>query len=265
MKHIEENGFLPSFRKFVEDWNHVADEGTELAAFLRDFSVLFSRKMGGRRPQEVREAKFDQLPTLINVLANPLTQAFERGEFCNIWAVAGLGRDEPHNSGILAWLLNKYASHGQRQLFLNKLLTRLKNRLPKDFPRNEWTKAHYTSKREVHPFGGIENRIDVEIDSPECLLFIETKIDALTDREQLVRYSRIAREKSRTRPFVVISLCVANTETINDSENRIISATWNDVAAAINEHVRERQAQQMTDSLATCLHQLAAHWGTLRS
>lgn len=56
------------------------------------------------------------------------TEHRERGLGINFWQVAGIGKDELKNSTVLAWLLDCYGSHGQRDAFLQCLLTSVKHR-----------------------------------------------------------------------------------------------------------------------------------------
>ena len=86
----------------------------------------------------------------------------------NTLAVLRVGADEVVHSGVLAWLLDATAGHGQGPLFLNLLADAL--RLPIALgPRDR-----YLVRRE---FSGLESIIDVCVCRPhDFLICVENKI-----------------------------------------------------------------------------------------
>lgn len=57
---------------------------------------------------------------------------------------------------------------------------------------------------ETNPTGDCTNRVDIEIDADNFLLFIEVKIDANEQPEQIARYCKDAKQRSMSRPWAVV-------------------------------------------------------------
>ena len=249
---------LDALPSFIEQWQRLTASG-ELADFLAELSAVLPATEQPK-PEPNDAPSIQTLQVFIDCLRKPINDAFESGEFCNIWTVSGVGRDELRNAAILAWLFDRYGSHGQRDGFLKHFLYRLKEQLPPSFPGEGWTESHYVVRREIYPLGVNDNRVDVEIESPKCLVLIETKVDAGEGKEQLARYQTIADAKARGRPWALLFLCISHERAI--TSDRTVRVTWNDVATAIKERIRSssRATHELDYGLAFSLEQLAQFW-----
>ena len=131
----------------------------------------------------------------------PIEEEKALGMKVNVWKTANLGRYEVRNSKVLRWFLDMHEDHGQGSLFLKALYDSLdwhKSSFP--FP------SVYRATEECCPLGDESERVDIEIESDEVLLFIEVKIDALEGKEQLKRYHDVAKTKAGSREWKIIYL-----------------------------------------------------------
>ncbi|MDD0823176.1 PD-(D/E)XK nuclease family protein [Mannheimia sp. AT1] len=124
----------------------------------------------------------------------------QNGLMLNVWEAANLGRNEVRNSKTLRWFLDRYAKHGQKDLFLSEFLKCLPE------PWCSISIGNYWAIEECCPLGEQTERVDIEIDADNFLLFIEVKIDAFEGEKQLERYYETAKAKSKGRPFGIIYL-----------------------------------------------------------
>ena len=106
---------------------------------------------------------------------SPACQDYRRtGVRANAWRAAGVGKDEMRNSAVLRWLLDGFEDHGQGAAILVAILRQLKRT-----DLAELASVHpYWTRVEACPFGEQESRIDIEIESPRFLIFIEFKVRA---------------------------------------------------------------------------------------
>jgi hypothetical protein len=249
-----------SLSDFFDQWRKV-NVKSDLATFLRELSSELSSVETPKLVERLHNVK--SLNAFVEQLRQPLSEAFQSGEFCNIWTVAGLGRDEMRNAAILTWLFDRYGTHGQRDGILKQFLLRIQQRMPLKLAHNDWTGAHYITRREVHPLGMLDNRVDIEIESRQFLILIETKIDANEGNDQLSRYDDVARAKANGRPYALLYLCVSHDYAALDEST--IGVTWKDVAAAIRTYIRGRPSvsQNFSQWLVVSLLQLASYWEAL--
>lgn len=122
------------------------------------------------------------------------------GLMLNIWEAANLGRNEVRNSKTLRWFLDMHEDHGQKTLFLREFLKCLPE------PWCSISIGNYWATEECCPLGYETERVDIEIDAENFLLFIEVKIDAFEGNKQLERYYDTAVQKAKGRPFGIIYL-----------------------------------------------------------
>lgn len=112
----------------------------------------------------------------------------QSGADINVWQVAGLGHDEVRVSSVLAWFLSPTATHGAGGKFANAF----------------WSAAggpslgfDLSSLRrvavEVCPLADNSDRVDLALEGDEFLVFIEVKIRAGLQPDQLSRYEVAAR------------------------------------------------------------------------
>lgn len=133
--------------------------------------------------------------SLFEGLKAPLASARSTGAFIDIWAVAGLKRKELPNAAVLAWLIDPRGSHGLGPLCLSALLQAAGLAGGPSDASLRLDAARVQA--EVRPLGSDRDRVDIVVDLPELLLFIEVKIDAGEGAAQLSRYAESALRVAR--------------------------------------------------------------------
>jgi hypothetical protein len=126
--------------------------------------------------------------------------ALAEGAFLNVWAAAGLGRKETRNTEVLAWWLDPRGSHGLGAAFLSPFLAHVLDQPPGE---NELSKAFV--RTELQPHGDDADRIDIAIDLPSFMVWIEAKIDAGEGHRQMQRYGEAARRFEKPSRLVYLS------------------------------------------------------------
>lgn len=171
----------------------------------------------------------------------PMEEEKALGMKVNVWKTANLGRYEVRNSKVLRWFLDMYEDHGQGSFFLKALYDSLgwdKSSFP--FP------SVYRATEECCPLGDESERVDIEIESDEMLLFIEVKIDALEGKEQLKRYHDVAKIKAGSREWKIIYLTKdgvvkydqEDKQNLSDKE-KIIGLSWTHFAKVLQKQIRQ--------------------------
>ena len=152
-----------------------------------------------------------------------------RGAEMNVWQQSGLKRNEVRNTAVLAWWLDPQGSHGLGDLLLRRFLMCL--------PINKGQSEKFIKalgkgvkvQTESLPLGEKENRIDIEIQGPELLLFIEVKIEAGEGREQLARYQAlIERKRKLYGPQQSGIIYLARYQ--QDKGSAVVAITWEQLA-----------------------------------
>jgi len=170
-------------------------------------------------------------------------EAYRRsGAMTNIWRTVGLGHDELRNSQVLSWMLDRFGDHGQGSAVLESIIDTASKQRPvsqqvcvtaKDVREN-----NYWTRIESLPLGALESRVDIEIESPTFLIFIEVKIRAPETGDQLKRYVDLAREKACGRPTMVIFLTPDGRLPIDTNLHCEISLfSWKEVASILEKHI----------------------------
>jgi hypothetical protein len=178
-----------------------------------------------------RDLDVEQLARTLDCLSVPLAQARSAGAFLNVWAVAGLKRDEVRNAAVLAALFNPNAYPETGPDFLWAFLERARDSRGGWLPDEAELRAGYTVRTEDYPLGQTESRVDLSIEGRTFLLIIEVKIDAGEGHEQLRRYDYVLREKaSRLGKRPVLVYLSPRRCKIPPSE--MVHATWADVVFA---------------------------------
>jgi hypothetical protein len=170
--------------------------------------------------------------SMLDALKEAMIPAVGRGDFLDVWQVAGLKRNELRNAAILAWLLNPRGSHGRRDAILRAVLNRAAVVAPGWWPPISDDLLLAQVQTEERPLGSDRDRVDIAVDGPNFVLFIEVKINAPEGADQLVRYAQSAWEKTRAmgkRHALVIYLA-PRTPTV--PRPNVACLTWRDVAAA---------------------------------
>lgn len=168
----------------------------------------------------------------------PYKNYLRSGVTANIWTAAGLGHDELRNSAVLAWLLDSFGDHGQGSRILGRLLDEVDQGEGGSINQDSLRKPYWTNT-ETLPLGELDSRVDIEIESPEFLIFIEVKIQASETNDQLDRYVRLAQLKATGRPSKVFFLS-PNGRLPSDPtlHQQVIPVSWGQVAKLLREHVK---------------------------
>jgi hypothetical protein len=126
----------------------------------------------------------------LDLLRGPMHSARKAGAFIDLWAVAGLARKEVRTAAVLAWLLDPQGSHGQDDLFLQRLWKEVS--AASECRLGFELEAPQRSRTEINPMGDLNNRVDIELEGRDFLVFIEVKIDAGLRQDQLQNYIELA-------------------------------------------------------------------------
>ena len=175
--------------------------------------------------------------------------AYKKGNECNVWEVAGVGNNEVQICSILAWLLDQNGTHGQGDLFLKAILNMLINKTPDNYLGGKINTDSISDRSVVYveslPLGERESRVDIEIEGNNYLLFIEAKIHAPEQKNQLKRYLEIAKTKSAGRPYIV-SLLTLNARNPDSQSliNKIICFSWQDCARVISRVIDDNSVKE---------------------
>lgn len=168
----------------------------------------------------------------------------QRGTAANLWKVAGLGHDELRNSEVLAWFLNKFGEHGQGSRILEIFLaTTLAQGSPEAKIQPEDVRnGPYWTNTESLPLGDMKSRVDIEIESPSFLLFIEVKIRAPETGDQLERYVDLIQRKAGNRRWQVVFLTPQGREARNLALGpHVSSISWKQFGTAIAAHLDKEE------------------------
>ncbi|WP_291352671.1 PD-(D/E)XK nuclease family protein [Acinetobacter sp. UBA3106] len=171
---VQERSFTSQLEHFFQSWKNLSFEALEPEKIISLDSIGLSEF-------------FECFKSAIE----PMKQAKANGLLLNVWKSAGLSTDEVRNSKVLKWFLDCRGDHGQGNAILLQLLQLLPPRFHEYYPK------FYSAVAECCPLGNLENRVDIEIDAPEFLLFIEVKIYANEGADQLKRYYRDALLKTK--------------------------------------------------------------------
>lgn len=235
---------------------HAAGVARFLAEYrrLRELSASTPRAIA---PRPVLDAeRFSAFAAAFSRLHEDARRA---GSFIDLWRIAGLRRNEIRNSAVLAWLLDPRESHGCGSDILRGLLRQLpRSRGLAWLSETHWTGA-YTVVTESYPFDDVENRVDIVVECPSALIFIEVKIDAAEGESQVQRYLRIAERKAGARGqvdagVVYLTPSWAPGPSVGASD-LVVHATWEQVARAVD-GVASPANGALTDQL---LSQFARH------
>ncbi|WP_115736619.1 PDDEXK-like family protein [Acinetobacter haemolyticus] len=159
------------------------------------------------------------------------TSCFFSTHQVNVWKATGIGENEVRNSQVLKWLLDYRGDHGQS----NKIFKEFLKLLPSKF--QSYSLERYSTIAECCPLGNQDNRIDIEIDAPDFLLFIEIKINAGEGEKQLQRYFEIAQAKAWRKDWLIVYLTKDGKlpKQYQDSD-RYRGVSWLEVSKILNQY-----------------------------
>lgn len=194
-----------------------------------------------------------RLGIVCQTLSGPLARAAASGQLSNVWAIAGLKRNEVRNAAALGSLWSPGLFPETAAAFLRAFLHRLPGLSA--LPIGSELDAGYTVRTEECPLGDASSRVDLSIEGRNFLLVVEVKIDAPEGEQQVTRYNEVLQAKAQLlgkRPVLVL-LGPRPPRT-----GAAVHANWADVAAAAQATARQRKAAERTfaDQL---LQHFAAH------
>ncbi|MDP2762034.1 MAG: PD-(D/E)XK nuclease family protein [Sideroxyarcus sp.] len=253
--------------QFVDTWNrlphsidHIATPSmdsvslkAELVKFIDEWNLLPAAEIVC--PRALAPLDSLKLEQFVKQFQPALNQAQATGIMANIWKSSGLGRNEVRVASALNWFLDCLGDHGQQHNLCQALLEYLNNQKcgsrPENFPDQSSLldsngAVRYRATTEVCPLGEQKNRVDIEINGPGILLFIEVKIGAVQGLNQLSRYRDIAMLKAAGRPWGVVYLTVSGGLPEKDGQlSNIVDLTWRDLAAVFRHHAKQLHGHSM--------------------
>ena len=229
------SGFLAALQKLTEQFNREENSRRSLERFIAEFARL--KQTEPPRPKMVESVDVSRFEGFIGTLGSLAQELRMRGDFIDVWEIAGLKRNELRTAAVLAWLFDPKQTHGRGTSIFVAFIRRLAQNSKGSFPLPASICGNYA----VSPENAIteSSRIDIAIDGPDFIAFVEVKIDASEREGKILEYLSLARTKAAGRPYCVIFLSPQGPSV--DSPN-IVAATWNDVAIAIEEVVGHTQS-----------------------
>lgn len=164
-------------------------------------------------------------------LRRPLCEAREVGDSIDIWGVARLGRQEVRNAAVLAWLINPRASHGQGGCVLQALFADLGKARP--IWATDEALSQVSVATEERPLGSDRDRVDIALEGPTFVIFIEVKIDAPEGEAQLIRYAQAAEAKARAQRKAHALVLFVSPRPPRDRPGGLVIVTWKSIARAL--------------------------------
>lgn len=165
----------------------------ELQAFCETFNRLALTQSTATPTEHIKMFPVRQYQNFYEDFAPLYKTNIQRGAMINVWQQAGLKQDEVRNTAALAWWLDCNGSHALGNELLTCLIEALTEQV--NLPTLNECK-NYRVIAEALPLGDIEDRIDIEIQGNDFLIFIEVKINAAEGPEQLQRYHDLLKKKA---------------------------------------------------------------------
>lgn len=239
---------------FSQSWlalraREAAGPAERLLAFLERYRALAPRKAGPRHDDRLHGLDA-RLPVAIAAIATPIADARASGAFANVWSVAGLRRDEVRTASVLGWLLDPRGSHGRGTAFAGALWSAAGGEaLGFDLSRLR------RATTEVCPLGDQSNRVDIALEGDDFLVFVEVKLDAGLQPDQLQRYAVAATNAAalRGKPHAAVIYLAPWKAPLPAG---CVHVTWRDVARAIRKACPAPSQATFIDQAAL---QFAAH------
>lgn len=251
-------------RAFVTDWRGLkpsppASLTSRLNGFVEAWRALTETCSSQLEVKPTQSAlSLERLASVLRELKPALDEARAGGAFINVWQVAGLGRRELPNAAALAWLLQPRGNHGLGIGPLKGLFDALLAVSP-DCPRPS-DLSRCSIRIEDRPMWSERDRVDLVVDHPELLLFIEIKVDAAEGLDQLRRYVEAAEETARCTRRAAWRVAYLTRFRPIGLHGEVIPLNWRDVSRAL----RIRAAQEMPISHSrTMVKQLLDHFARL--
>jgi len=247
--------------RFIEGWraargNAQPENLTKARRFLEGVRPFL--RVRESKPAARPEPSIVAIRRFFDGLASPLALVRRSGSLIDVWSVAGIRRRELPNAAVLAWLLDVRGSHGQGPLCLAAVLDFVSRRSGLDLSGVALDQVRV--QPEERPLGSDRDRVDIVVETPDLLIFIEVKIDAVEGRAQLSRYVESAQmvaavgalaDKGPAKKILTLFLSPRPpTEQVPD----VVHLTWRDLGSVLT------AAANRADGLAGALiRSFAAH------
>lgn len=237
---------IAGLQAFLAEWGRLKrPAATPLDARLVSF-VQAWRAVPRPRPLEVaheivrHELTAERLAQIVSEIRPALDRARASGASINVWRVAGLGRKERRAADALAWLLQPRGDHGLGSAPLEGLFDALQAASP-SCPRPS-DPARCSIRVEDRPMWSERDRVDLVIDHPQLLLFVEIKVDSVEGLDQLRRYAEAAQQTARCTGRPAWRVAYLTRSRAIQTESGIIPLNWRDLSLAL----RKRMAHDLT-------------------
>ena len=235
----EEQPQIQGWSSFFLAWGNKLQEKDPTDSWEKFFDA-FSVLVSAERSVTQYETDPAQLACFFRDFEEIYSQFYSSGAAVSVWDLARLGYDEVRVCSVLAWLLDRHASHGQGDVFLRNFLDclRRENRflVPLETCVARGYRTSVESSYDIHLDGQHEqpnSRVDIEISGPDILLFIEAKIYAPETNNQLTRYIEILRATSGTRKRALVFITptgrLPKCEFVS-AQDEVVAVSWKKIA-----------------------------------
>jgi hypothetical protein len=222
-----------------------------LGSFLTELARLQPTAVNTTRPlTTIPHSDPNELAQFLKELIPLGNSARQQGDLINVWTIAGLGEVELRNASVLAWLFSANSSHGRGASIFQAFMKRLKQHHEGPFPNvgqfpisSDITGHYFVYKEKTYP-DSTESRVDIVVDGTDFIVILEVKINAPEGDEQMRKYLELAEAKAGAvgKQYCVIFLSRERasdlSSTVSLNANRLLTATWADVAKAIEDVVK---------------------------
>lgn len=174
------------------------------------------------------------------------------GAFIDLWAVAGLGRNEVRNATVLAWLLDPQGSHGFGASMIEQLIEFIARQA--NFTISKGGLCAASVATEECPLGNDRDRVDISITGLDFVIFIEVKIDAREGDRQLERYVETLNAKRGSygkEHGVVVYL---SPRALGKTPAGVIEMTWRDMRRILVDVARRETGLGQTMAIMFARH-----------
>jgi hypothetical protein len=227
-------------RRFLSSYAALGSVATEaagpsdLASLLEKLHPMLQRS-GANTPatRPAPAVSVDQLAAILASLREPMRRSRARGDFLQVWTVAGVGRNEVRNAAILAWLFDPRGSHGLGSCILHGFFLAAAGQAP-TWPLHDADLTRVTVRTEECPLGTDRDRVDISIDGPDFVVFVEVKIDANEGHCQLPRYAETAGNKARAWRKKHACVIYLSPRPPTSHEPGVIVLNWRHVAQVLS-------------------------------
>jgi hypothetical protein len=205
-----------------------------LVAFLEQVGPLLNQSLPVTAPDTpVPVFDLGQLSVILDSLREPMRRSRASGDFLQVWSVAGVGRHEVRNAAILAWLFDPRGSHGLGSDILRGFLTAAAGQ-DSIWPLHGADLSQVTVRVEERPLESDRDRVDISIDGPDFVIFIEVKIDAVEGLSQLPRYVEAANYKAYALRKKIAKVIYLSPRPPTHPQPDVIVLNWRHVAQALS-------------------------------